>query len=313
MENRSILGKAGGNLTRLVTLLSLLVVFQAGSSIIYGQSRVPFEKSNGMIIVPVHINRHGPFRFMVDTGTSACLIDESLARELALTPVSRVKMMSAAGTNELQAYRIGNLRLGDFEALNVLAVSVAGSSAVLADRKVRGVLGLSFLSRFNFLVDYKCRSIVFEPEVGDHSSNDGIFPMDRSEGLYVVLLPIGGEVARFVVDSGAGDILLFGTARIPLARVLSASSVRTLYGERQLTQAEISGLRIGKRILNKQRVMVLEGEGPRGCDGLLPANLFPSLYFDNRHGRLVISPAQPGGPALRLPMSIRANCDPYSW
>ncbi len=289
MENRSILRRGPGSLTRLVTMFSLFAVSTAGGSILYAQSAVPFERSNGMVIVPVSINGRGPFRFVLDTGSSACLIDQDLARKLALKSVSRVKMMSAAGITEVPAYKIDDLKLGDFEALNVPAVSAARNAEALTSRKAQGVIGLSFLRRFNFLVDYKSRSIVFEPEVSDDSSNDGVYPLDCSQGLYVVQLPIGGELARFAVDSGADHIVLFSTGRLPLAGGLSSSSVVTSYGELQVTQAEISGLRIGKRVFNKHKVMVLKGDGPRGCDGLLPSNLFRSLYFDNRRNRLVLN------------------------
>ncbi len=302
MANRSILRTAGVARARLAIMLHVLVLSPSGISNVCGQSSVPFEKCKGTVVVPVHINGHGPFRFLLDTGSSACLIDESLAGELVLKSGLEVKMMSATGITEVPAYRIRNLKLGDFEALNVPAASAARNAEVLTSRKAQGVLGLSFLRRFNFLMDYKSRSIVFEPEVRDDSSNDGVYHMACSQGLYIVQLPIGNEAVRFVVDSGADDIVLFSTARIPHARVLSASSVRTPYGEQQVIQAEISGLRIGKRVLNKHKVLIVNGEGPEDCDGLLPANLFSSLYFDNRGNRLVVKPVladRPGQASIR--------------
>src|SRR6266571_4156589 len=40
----------------------------------------------GRVVVPVMINGHGPFRFIVDTGANHSTISPGLARELGLTP-----------------------------------------------------------------------------------------------------------------------------------------------------------------------------------------------------------------------------------
>ncbi|RPI17601.1 MAG: hypothetical protein EHM61_29180 [Acidobacteria bacterium] len=288
MANQSILRTAGVVFTRFALFVFVLSVFEG--QMISAQSRVPFEKSNGMAVVPVLINGQGPFRFVLDTGSSACLIDESLAQELTLESSSKTRMMSAAGISEVPVYGLGNLKLGDVEALNVHAVSVPPNSEVLTSRKARGFLGLSFLSRFNFLLNYKDQSITFEPEVTEASASEAVYSVDRSQGVYVVLVPVGKELARFVLDSGADGIMLFNTTHFPYVRAISTSVVRTAYGERHVIRAEISGLRIGKRTLNKEKVTILTGQGPEGCDGLLPAKMFSSLYFDNRGDRLMVNP-----------------------
>jgi len=70
----------------------------------------------------------------------------------------------------------------------------------------------------------------------------------------------------------------------------SAGSIEILIGKREVSHAEISGLKIGKRTLNKEKALILPEQGPEGCDGLLPARMFSRLYFDNRGRRLVINP-----------------------
>ncbi len=289
MATRSILTPSRATSAHLVTLLFASILSMSEGQTVSAQSAVRFKKSSGMVVVPVLINGKGPFRFVLDTGSSACLIDESLARDLALQSGSRTGMMSAAGITEVPVYRIDNLKLGDFEALNVHAVSVAPNTEVLTSRRARGFLGLSFLTRFNFLLDYKNQSITFEPAFAVDSLNEGSYSLDRSQGLCVVLLPVGDDFARFILDSGADGLLLFNTKHFPYARVTSTSVVRTPYGERHVSRAEISGFKIGKRTLNKEKVTILTGQGPEGCDGLLPAKMFSSLYFDNRGDRLVVN------------------------
>jgi len=290
MATWSILHPVSAVSTRAVSLLVVFILSVSQGLTVSAQSAVKFEKSNGMVVVPVFINGQGPFRFVLDTGSSACLIDESLVRELAFQSRSKTRMMSAAGISDVLVYRMDSLKLGDFEALNVQAVSVAEKSDVLTRLRARGFLGFSFLSRFNFLLDYKSQSITFDTGLTVESSNEGVYSLDRSQGLCVVLLPVGNAFARFILDSGADGLMLFNTAHFPYARVTSTSVVHTPYGERQVTRAEISGLRIGKKTLNKQKVTILTGQGPEGCDGLLPAKMFSSLYFDNRADRLVVNP-----------------------
>jgi predicted aspartyl protease len=198
--------------------------------------------------------------------------------------------MSLTGITEVPVYRMDSVKLGDFQALNVQAAALAEKSEVLTSRRARGFLGFSFLSRFNFLLDYKNQLITFEPEFSVESSHEAVYDLDRSQALCVVLLPVGNEVVRFILDSGTDGLVLFNIRHFPYARLISDSLVRTADGERQVRRAEISGLKIGKRTLNKEKVAILTDQGPEGCDGLLPARMFSSLYFDNRAHRLVVNP-----------------------
>jgi|GEM_PF-2051362 len=290
MATWSILHPVSAVSTRLVILPVVFILSVSQGQTVSAQSAVKFEKNKGMAVIPVFINGQGPFRFILDTGATACLIEETLVRELALQSSSKARLMSLTSVTEVPLYRMDSVKLGDFEALNVEAAPVTEKSGVLTSRRARGFLGFSFLSRFNFLLDYKNQLIIFEPEFRAESSHEAVYFLDRSHGLCIVLLPVRNEIARFVLDSGADELVLFNTRHFPYARVISNSLIRTADGERQVGRAEISGLKIGKRTLNKEKIAILKGQGPEGCDGLLPAKMFSSLYFDNRADRLVVNP-----------------------
>src|SRR5215469_12858534 len=48
---------------------------------------VPFQLVRGFaVVVPVTVNGHGPYDFMLDTGTTVTAVDRELSEELALEP-----------------------------------------------------------------------------------------------------------------------------------------------------------------------------------------------------------------------------------
>src|ERR1700722_14879126 len=53
------------------------------------------------IVDGVFVNGHGPYKFLVDTGTNVNLIETDLAATIGLKPTSEVNLASAAGAMAL--------------------------------------------------------------------------------------------------------------------------------------------------------------------------------------------------------------------
>src|ERR1700743_3420525 len=68
-----------------VVLLGLLCALQVAFADVYQSTVMPFRLVNGFaVIVPVTVNGHGPYDFMLDTGSTVTAVDRELGQELAL-------------------------------------------------------------------------------------------------------------------------------------------------------------------------------------------------------------------------------------
>jgi hypothetical protein len=82
----------------LLTTLSVEVVTQANPSKI----KIPFELTQGRIYVDAYVNERGPFRFLVDTGTSGIgLADTSLVKDLGLTVTGKTENFDGVNSSSI--------------------------------------------------------------------------------------------------------------------------------------------------------------------------------------------------------------------
>jgi predicted aspartyl protease len=111
-----------------------------------------FELVNGHIFVPVTIDGHGPYRFLLDTGANTTIVCAEVARELGLARGSMV-MIDGVGT-ELRGGRPSEVPSIDVGGAEVERVAVlVGASR--ADTNISGVLGGSFFQHYRVIVDYQ--------------------------------------------------------------------------------------------------------------------------------------------------------------
>jgi predicted aspartyl protease len=120
--------------------------------------------------VPVHILRDGAqalvvadvriqgatYRFVVDTGASATLIDSSVARKLKLKRAGKPKPFQGAGCKgSATPVRISGWRLGT-QDLPALTVASAKTGLAGGTTRLAGLLGSDVLQTFGKVtVDYK--------------------------------------------------------------------------------------------------------------------------------------------------------------
>jgi len=114
-----------------------------------GQATIPFTA--GAAAVPVHVRINGQVdaTFLLDTGASVVVLTEALARKLSLDPSAWPEtVVSTAGG--LRVVRRGTLDEIDVQTLRARQVPCAIAPDLPGDI---GLLGLSFLSRFDLRFD----------------------------------------------------------------------------------------------------------------------------------------------------------------
>src|SRR5207244_3929164 len=121
---------------------------------------VPFElapPNDAAIIVPVKINGHGPYKFVMDTGATFTCIDQKLVDQLKL-PEWRGQfgvgvLMPREG--DVKLVSIDSLEVGNVKATEMKACAIEFSRLQTGGLDARGLLGLNFLKSFHVNIDFK--------------------------------------------------------------------------------------------------------------------------------------------------------------
>jgi hypothetical protein len=258
----------------------------------------PFESRRpGEVIVPVAVGRRGPFRFVLDTGSTHSAVTESLANALGATRVARTTMKANGGTIECLVVVLPPLAVGDAVGEGLTVTALPPSTTSTLGRGIDGILGQDFLSRFRFTIDYRQSWIAWH---GTQYVPQGVrLTLVPSQDRWLVELPQPGQqptTHRFVPDSGADTLVLYGDAvadRIVSQRRPDHAVLRSLTGDRVVRTAIVDGLRVGDASLERQLAAIVPSSGADGVDGLLPLHPFGSVYFNVEERYLVVQPRQP--------------------
>jgi predicted aspartyl protease len=265
------------------------VPWAAGDRTVAGMVR--FERlGDGGIIVPVTIDGRGPFRFLLDTGSSHSAVSAALAADLALRPVARTLVTTPVGETWRAVVRVRSLALASLFVLEIQP-SVFDGQRLAGGLPVGGVLGQDVLAGLSYTLDYPRRRLSW----GGPSASDGTrvrLPLEWDDGCPIVkTAPADGRRAlRLIPDSGASHVVLFdrGDGALPPHQDTGTSvGVGTLDAERAGRAVLIPALRIGEIVLLNQRGAVIDADGRR-ADGVLPLHGFDRVTFDGPGGYLQI-------------------------
>ena len=176
------------------------------------------------------------------------------------------------------------------------ATALPPAAAAALGPGVDGVLGQDFLSRFAFTIDYRRSRILWHD--ADYVAPGTRLALVPAQDRWLVELPqpatapgSAPTLRRFVPDSGADTLVLFGERRagcLITAWRAGTSALGSLTGERAVRTATVDGLRVGEATLDRQVAAVVPSTAPDDPDGLLPLHLFASVFFSARSRALVI-------------------------
>lgn len=217
--------------TRCVFIIAVsLYAFSTWFSIAYAQHFdidgprkkviLPFKFLRNSVIVPVTINGHGPFNFILDTGVGLMLItDPSLIDSLNITNKRLVTIPGLGEGNNAQAYVTGQLEV------SVPGVKGYGISAAIltidnlnlsgfVGMPVHGILGYEFFNNLIIQVNLADTVLnIYRPKDIGRIKKKGVkIPLLIEEKKpYVttkVTLPDGSSsLNKLLIDLGAGHAL----------------------------------------------------------------------------------------------------------
>jgi predicted aspartyl protease len=263
-----------------------------------GEGAMPFAQgTQGGIIVRVDVNSRGPFRFLLDTGSTHTALAEGTATRLGLAPVARTTLESAVGNREALVVRLEHLAFGPITIAGLLASLVDLDEIDSLD--VDGVLGQDVLAALRYTIDFRKQRLLFWP-TRDSIGRGTTLDLLPSRGRFLVALPQQHSTLTLVPDSGAGALLLFDpdAHQLPLTPLPHRATLTTMSGAKDVSLARLRELRVGESRLRDVPTIVVrrDASGPAEADGLLPLHFFDRVTFDGPCHLLIVEgiPADAG-------------------
>jgi hypothetical protein len=261
---------------------------------------VRFRLRDGyLIVVQTMVNGSGPFSFLLDTGTTRTVIDPELARQLQAPVIGTTSLAGIFRVRQDELVQLQDVRLGP--------VSLSGSVAVvdkLARQKfmtkgIRGILGEDFLSRFDFLIDYKQHLLRFgdPPPKGDRCRFETIgqyhgSPTTNRILIQVEFAEVSEKVMRLQLDTGARTPELFPVSHDARSLLPWGGSVATTSSADKVSILSNVTIRVGNTKVSGQDVVQSRRALSFDADGLLPAAIFRRIYISHSGGFVVLSPVE---------------------
>jgi predicted aspartyl protease len=129
--------------------------------------RFEFAADTSLVLVPIYVNGHGPYRFLLDTGASHSVLSQEVADRLEIPRGRAEKLITAGGAVPVTIRQLDALQFG---AARIVRLSIAVANLVLlADLRVDGILGGDCLRYFNPAIDYAGKVVRIEPSSERHS------------------------------------------------------------------------------------------------------------------------------------------------
>ncbi len=222
----------------------------------------------------VYVNGHGPYTFLLDTGTNVNLIETRLARTIGMNGIFDVDFMSAVGKTHMPGSDGNEVELGPVKANGQKFLFSELDAVHMRFPKVRGVLGQWFLSGFDYMIDLQGKRLEF----GKQNPNGSRARSRVLNGRTAVATSLGD----LVLDSGVAQLVLFGVDPDTDAR----RTMRTMAGS-QIVGTVFSRLIIEGRSIWRGDAVAIPRGGEPGVDGLMPLTFFKTIYFCNSEGYVV--------------------------
>ena len=268
-------------------LLALPILALSGG----GGMRVPLEADRwGRVFVQVHVGSAGPYRFLIDTGSTLSAVSRVVASRLRLTDAGPMVTQSLG--------RRGLARLVEVTHLRIARLTIPLQRMIVVDAQLDqsgaldGVIGQDVLGRLDYLIAPGAGTMWIDPGARLVRLLDGArLPLRGAFAPLAVVDP--WRHAEWGIDSGASHAVIFraGIAARTGVHVEAATSAGPQHVERlRSASIELGGLPFS------WVDAVLQPRSDRPEIGLLPLAMFDAIYVSNRYRHAVLVPRRSGKP-----------------
>lgn len=230
------------------------------------------------IVDGVYVNGHGPYLFLIDTGTNVNLIDANLARSIGLNATFQVDLGSADGTTSVPGSDGNEVALGTVKAEDQKFLFSQLGAIHDFSSDIQGVLGQWFLAQFDYTIDLQNKRLEFGKR-----DRDGIRVPLR---MMNARLAVSTNLGDLILDSGASRLILFGAE--PDTGRVNTKAFRTVIGSERAGTVFINRLVIAGQAIWIGDAVAIPNQAEPGAAGLLPLSFFKAVYVCNSEGYVVL-------------------------
>ncbi len=257
------------------------------------------QDTSTRLTLPVMVNGHGPYRFVVDTGADHTVISAELAAALKLPAGRRVVMHDITGADAVDTVRIDSLVVGPHEATDVQAPVLPAASLGAA-----GMLGIDGMHNQHVVLDPRGGTFRIGPATPDEREGPDIVVVEGVRRFGHLVLVDAETQARpvfVILDSGAQNTignaalrrLVLGAngKRVAPIQIISVTGRTTPADPSAIPELRLGNVKLGSvpiafadlhtfaefRLQNRPAMLL-------GMDVL---SLFRSIAIDFRRGEVV--------------------------
>lgn len=254
---------------------------------------LPAQNLGNFLIIEAKWDRNGPYRFVVDTGSSVTLMSPALVRrypgrQLAAQP-RRVRVAGVDGvTTELPASSLRRLEFGDavFEDVPVLEYDCASLSAHLGQR-IDGVLGFPLFREALLTLDYLGARVILQPARTGMLLAGTTLAFDDARKIPLIPLQIGERSLLALIDSGSDAAFTLNPVGLEPAWATPprvGATIGTLTGDRTQTIGRLAGtIAIGDQVFRQPIVDLTDELATIGAEVLRHF----AITFDQERNRVI--------------------------
>jgi predicted aspartyl protease len=276
--------------TTLFALLATTPFAQAQD----GTHSSPLEIVHNKPFVMVIVNGKGPFRFVIDTGTSsAAFVSAELVAQLAIPKSGQIRLSDPSGQG---AQRVPMVVL---DSLQVAGVEFTGVKAAVhnlgsGEGDCQGLLGFALFRDYLLTLDFPNQRM--ELSAGDLKPDGerSVLPFRMPQGIPVMTLRIGGTRFDAQIDSGGFGLSLplqmtsqfkFASAYTNLTDAHSLSTRFTVMGATLADNVQLGSYTF------KRPFVEINPAFPLANFGSCPMHFFV-MTFDQKNGLLRLTAAK---------------------
>jgi len=240
-----------------------------------------------LVVVEGSIGNMQKLNFLVDTGAYPSIVDQKIARHLGLAEQPATVNLTTK-TVQSRLVVLPSITLGPVhaESLPVLAEDLSFLKTAVG-QKVDGVVGLDFLRKCNFTINYRTKEMIF----GAIDTLTFSASFDTALPLVTIRTRFQNRQLRLVVDSAGADLTLFqsrvhDTSAFQALDAGVATDARGPFHRRKVRVPEVY---LGTETIGEQIAFVVDDRRDHGVnfDGVLGVRgpQFRKIAFDFEHGR----------------------------
>lgn len=260
----------------------------------------------------VFVNHSGPYEFLVDTGAQITIIEPSLAEELQLKPQASIGVISVSKYAKASLTIPELVEAGGASAKQPLVAIQALGQIQHGNPQIRGILGETFLARFDLLIDYVHKSLCLDGTrnmqqqmTGEHmplleqQGRQSDLPYTQPVLISVHLRGDGAKGTILRLDSGTNAPVLFaGRQERPEWMMRNSGTRGSVAGNGTgitLAITPAQEVKFGSHVVRQIAFFTPVGPGETlagagGEDGLLPTSLFKRVFISYVDGFAILDP-----------------------